>query len=92
MPEGLFQIVSYHDTTYVMGDTFYIPPDMRENILDRVQKRKEIFDFEVSDTDIVYAAYVNELNATMLYSRSKPTPCSCADSDGSLLMSIPVWP
>ncbi len=81
MPEGQFQLISNHDTSSVLGDTFQISVKMRDTIMDRVQKEKGIHAFEISESAIVFATFINELNVTMLYNESKQPPCSCSDPD-----------
>ena len=90
MPEGQFQLISNHDTSSVLGDTFQISVKMRDTIMDRVQKEKGIHAFEISESAIVFATFINELNVTMLYNESKQPPCSCSDPDRSTVVSLYV--
>jgi signal transduction histidine kinase/CheY-like chemotaxis protein len=86
--EGLFQLIPNYDTTSILGDTFHISSDMRNTIMDRVQKEKGIHRFEISKTDIVLATFIDELNVMMLYEFSKKSPCSCTGPDSATIVSL----
>ena len=88
MPGALFQLVSNHDSSSVLGDTFHISSNMRNTIMDRVQKEKGIHGFELSKTDTVFATFIDELNVMMLYDVSKQMPCSRVDPDGTTIVSV----
>ncbi len=88
MPEGLFQLVSNHDPSSVLGDTFHISPKWRDTVMDRVLTNKGIHCFEIDKAWVVFATFINELNATMLFNWSKKIPCSSTDPDGSTIVSL----
>jgi two-component system, sensor histidine kinase and response regulator len=88
LPHALFQLVSNHDPSSVLGDTFRISSNMRNTIMDCVQKERGIHRFEISNTDTVFATFIDELDAMMLYDLSKQTPCSCNDPDRTTIVSL----
>lgn len=74
VPEGCFQLVLDHGTDDYIGEDLDLPREIRDEIVDNANKRKDTFYFELRDGRLVYAMSAKEINAVLIFTISNHTP------------------
>ena len=73
IPQAKFQLVLYHDVDCLYGDDLVPLSKDRNAIVHRAQTEKGMFFFELNETDVAHAIFIQELNAVLIYFLSNDT-------------------
>ncbi len=73
IPQGKFQLVLNHDRDCLYGDDLVLSSKDRNAIVHRAHTEKGMFLFELNETDVVHAIFIQELNAVLIYFLSNDT-------------------
>jgi len=88
VPEGCFQLVLDHGTDDYLGEDLDLPREIRDEIVDNANKRKDTFYFELQDGRLVYAMPAKEINAVLIFTISNHTPdLTLRNSNTALIQS-----
>ena len=88
VPEGSFQLVLDHGTDDYLGEDLDLPREIRDEIVDNANKRKDTFYFELQDGRLVYAMSAKEINAVLIFTISNHTPdLTIRNSNTALIQS-----
>ena len=59
MPQGKFQLVLNHDRECLYGDNLVPSSNVRNTIVHRAQKEKDMFLFELNEKSFVHAIFIH---------------------------------
>jgi len=71
MPQGKFQLVLNDNNDCLYGDNLVLSSKICNTIVHRSQKEKGMFFFELNEKDFVYAIFIQELDAVLIYRLAK---------------------
>jgi two-component system, sensor histidine kinase and response regulator len=71
MPQGKFQLVLNHDSEFLYGNNLVLSSKLRNKIVQHAQQEKGIFLFELNEKDFVYAIFIQEFDAVLIYYLAK---------------------
>ena len=66
MPDGCFQLVD-HSRNVILGEELDLPRKVHNRIVDNAKREKDLIHFELPDNNLVYAFYIKELNAVLVF-------------------------
>ena len=71
MPQGKFQLVLNHDSECLYGDNLVLSSKLRNTIVQHAQQEKDIFLYELNEKDFVYAIFIQQFDAVLIYCLAK---------------------
>ena len=88
MPQTKFQLVLKPDSECLFGDHLVLSSKLRSKIVHRAHKEKGMFLFELNEKDVVYAIFIQDLNAVLISCLSKHGTDSFFEQDNATTVQL----